>query len=81
VEAEGGKVRAVPVERVVTEGGTVVSRLTYWYAPGRGQVRLEGNTGTEDYTKVRKSFSAAKHQGCGRTTLRHQPAADFVRDE
>ena len=61
VGAEGGKVRAVPVERVVTGGGKVVSRLTYWYAPGRGQVRLEGNTGAEDYTKVRKSFSAAKH--------------------
>jgi hypothetical protein len=66
---------------VVTEGGKVVSRLTYWYAAGRGQVRPEGSTGAEDDTRVRKSFSAAKHSGCGRTTLHHQAAADFVRDD
>ena len=59
VEAAGGKVRAIPVERVVTEGGKVGSRLTYWYAPGRGVVRVEGTNAGKDYRSVRKSFTPA----------------------
>ena len=60
VEVPAGKFRAVAVEVVSVENGEVLSRLTYWHAPGRGVVKVEGVTSKLEFRQVLKAFTPGK---------------------